>query len=90
MVGVGVANPFRPVLSLAASWHRSLQECQVLHYTLFVLCLAIAELSRDRSCLRKLYPTLNPAALLRQIQTRQEALWKLAIRPAGATMESGA
>jgi len=40
--------------------------------------------------LRQLYPTLNPAALLRQIQTRQEALWKLAIRPTGVTMESGA
>jgi len=36
--------------------------------------------------LRQLYPTLNPAALLRQIQTRQAALWKLAIRPTGVTM----
>jgi hypothetical protein len=32
--------------------------------------------------LRKLYPTLNPAALLRQIQARQEVLWKLAVHPA--------
>ena len=40
--------------------------------------------------LRQLYPTLNPAALLRQIQTRQEALWKLAIRPTGVTIEPGA
>jgi len=39
--------------------------------------------------LRQLYPTLNPAALLRQIQTRQVTLWKLAIRPTGVTMEPG-
>ena len=38
--------------------------------------------------LRQLYPTLNPAALLRQIQTRQEALWKLAIRPNSGTMSA--
>lgn len=37
--------------------------------------------------LRQLYPTLNPAALLRQIQTCQATLWKLAIRPTGVTME---
>ena len=36
--------------------------------------------------LRQLYPTLNPAALLRQIQTCQAALWKLAIRPTGVTI----
>ena len=31
--------------------------------------------------LRQLYPTLNPAALLRQIEACQQALWKLAIQP---------
>ena len=36
--------------------------------------------------LREIYPTLNPAALLRQIEARQEALWKLAIKPTDATM----
>lgn len=44
----------------------------------------VPEEAKER--LRKLYLTLNPAALLRQIQTRQEALWKLAIRPTGVTM----
>jgi hypothetical protein len=48
----------------------------------------VPEAAKER--LRQLYPTLNPAALLRQIQTRQEALWKLAIRPSGVTMEPGA
>ena len=38
--------------------------------------------------LRQIYPTLNPAALLRQIEARQEALWKLAIKPTDATMAS--
>jgi hypothetical protein len=36
--------------------------------------------------LRQLYQTLNPADLLRQIETRQETLWKLAIRPSDATL----
>jgi hypothetical protein len=36
--------------------------------------------------LREIYPLLNPAALLRQIEERQQALWKLAIRPASGTM----
>jgi len=44
----------------------------------------VPEAAKER--LRKLYPTLNPAALLRQIQTRQAALWKLAIRPSSGTM----
>ena len=44
----------------------------------------VPEEAKER--LRKLYPTLNPAALLRQIQTRQEALWKLAIWPNSGTM----
>lgn len=35
--------------------------------------------------LRQLYQTLNPAELLRQIEARQEALWKLAVRPPNAT-----
>jgi len=48
----------------------------------------VPEAAKER--LRQLYPTLNPAALLRQIQTRQEALWKLAIRPTGVTMQPGA
>ncbi len=33
--------------------------------------------------LRQQYATLNPLVLLRQIHARQEALWKLAIPPAG-------
>ena len=50
--------------------------------------LAAPEVSADaKQRLRQLYPTLNPAALLRQIQTCQEALWKLAIRPTGVTTE---
>jgi hypothetical protein len=36
--------------------------------------------------LRAIYPTLNPAALLRQIETRQRTLWQLAIRPSTANM----
>jgi hypothetical protein len=48
----------------------------------------VPEEAKER--LRKLYPTLNPAALLRQIQTRQEALGKLASRPTGVTMAPGA
>jgi hypothetical protein len=36
--------------------------------------------------LRQLYLTLNPAALLRQIEAAQNALWKLALRPSDATM----
>lgn len=39
-----------------------------------------------KSRLRQLYQTLNPAELLRQIEARQDALWKLAVRPANATM----
>jgi hypothetical protein len=38
----------------------------------------IGEAAKER--LRQLYPTLNPAALLRQIETRQQALWHLAVR----------
>lgn len=48
----------------------------------------VPEEAKER--LRKLYLTLNPAALLRQIQTRQEALWKLAIRPDDGTMNQTA
>jgi hypothetical protein len=36
--------------------------------------------------LRQLYVTLNPAALLRQIEARQQALWKLAVQPDSGTM----
>jgi len=36
--------------------------------------------------LRQQYATLNPAALLRQIQAAQEALWKLAHKPAPAAV----
>jgi IS30 family transposase len=36
--------------------------------------------------LRAIYPSLNPAALLRQIETRQQPLWKLAVKPSGGTM----
>ena len=39
--------------------------------------------------LRQLYETLNPAELLRQIQRRQAALWKLAIQPTGGTHSAG-
>lgn len=38
----------------------------------------IDEPAKER--LRQLYPTLNPAALLRQIEDRQHALWHLAVR----------
>ena len=40
--------------------------------------------------LRESYPTLHPAALLRQIETRQQALWKLAVQPSGGTMSESA
>lgn len=36
--------------------------------------------------LRQLYQTLNPAELLRQIEARQEALWKLAVQPSAVAM----
>lgn len=35
----------------------------------------------DKTRLRQLYVTLNPAALLRQIRTQQAAVWKLALMP---------
>lgn len=42
--------------------------------------LDATEVSEEvKTRLRQLYLTLNPAALLRQIEARQEALWKLAI-----------
>ena len=44
----------------------------------------VAEEAKQR--LRHLYRTLNPAELLRQIQTHQAALWKLAQPPAAANM----
>jgi len=40
--------------------------------------------------LRAQYATLNPLALLRQIQSRQAALWKLALQPAGDTISPNA
>ncbi len=40
--------------------------------------------------LRQLYRTLNPAELLRQIQTHQATLWKLAQPPADANIRVGA
>ena len=40
--------------------------------------------------LRTIYPALNPAALLRQIEARQQALWKLAVRPDRGTMSENA
>lgn len=40
--------------------------------------------------LRTIYPALNPAALLRQIAARQQALWKLAVRPDRGTMSENA
>jgi len=46
----------------------------------------VPEAAKDR--LRQLYPTLNPAALLRQIQTCQAALWKLAIQPSSDTISA--
>jgi Integrase core domain len=39
--------------------------------------------------LRQLYSSLNPAELLRQVQVRQTALWKLAQQPADANMSTG-
>jgi IS30 family transposase len=38
----------------------------------------------DKARLRQLYPTLNPAALLRQIKTQQAAVWQLAQKAAAA------
>jgi hypothetical protein len=49
---------------------------------------AVAEEAQQR--LRQLYRTLNPAELLRQIQTQQAALWKLAQQPSDANMRAGA
>jgi hypothetical protein len=48
----------------------------------------VPEAAKER--LRQLYPTLNPAALLRQIQTCQAALWKLAIQPSSGTISEKA
>jgi hypothetical protein len=39
-----------------------------------------------KALLRHCYQSLNPAELLRQIEARQELLWKLAIRSPAATM----
>jgi hypothetical protein len=38
----------------------------------------------DKARLRELYPSLNPAALLRQIEACQQVLWKLASQPGAA------
>jgi hypothetical protein len=38
--------------------------------------------------LRQLYSSLNPAELLRRIQVRQTALWKLAQQPADANIST--
>jgi len=46
----------------------------------------VADEAKER--LRQLYSSLNPAELLRQIQARQTALWKLAQQPADANMSS--
>ncbi len=43
---------------------------------------AVPEEAKQR--LRQVYQTLNPVALLRQIDTRLEALWKLALKPEAA------
>jgi len=43
----------------------------------------VADEAKER--LRQLYPSLNPAELLRQIQVKQTALWKLAQQPADAS-----
>jgi hypothetical protein len=40
--------------------------------------------------LRQVYQTLNPVALLRQIDTRLEALWKLALKPEAADSPASA
>jgi hypothetical protein len=40
--------------------------------------------------LRSQYASLNPLALLRQIHTRQAALWKLALSPGGDTISQDA
>jgi len=48
--------------------------------------LEAAELAEPgKAALRQVYATLNPVALLRQIHAAQEALWRLACRPAGQT-----
>jgi len=47
----------------------------------------VSEAAKQR--LRQLYASLNPAELLRQIQARQTALWKLAQQPSDATMSAG-
>jgi len=47
----------------------------------------VAEEAKER--LRQLYSSLNPAELLRQIQARQTALWKLAQQPVNANMSTG-
>jgi hypothetical protein len=44
----------------------------------------VPEEAKER--LRQLYPTLNPAALLREIEAAQAALWKLACRPDHGTI----
>jgi hypothetical protein len=47
-------------------------------------------LEEVKTRLREIYPTLNSAALLRQIQVRQQALWKLAVQPQRGTMSEHA
>lgn len=47
-------------------------------------------LEEVKARLRQLYLTLNPAALLRQIEARQQALWKLAVPPDSGTMSQDA
>jgi hypothetical protein len=77
-------NFFQPVMVLQSKERDGAKVKR--HYdqakTPYQRVLAAPEVTDEvKACLRQQYLTLNPAALLRQIQSNQEALWKLANKP---------
>lgn len=76
-------NCFQPVMVLVSKERDGAKVSK--HYdapqTPYQRVLAAPQVSEaDKTRLRALYATLNPAALLRQIHTQQAAVWKLALK----------
>lgn len=80
-------NFFQPVMVLLRKERHGAKVKKVYDQakTPYQRALASPEVSEDdKAGLRAQYVTLNPLALLREIQTCQETLWKLAKQPADA------
>ena len=77
-------NFFQPVMVLVSKERHGAQvkKCYDAPKTPYQRVLDSADVTEaDKERLRQLYSTLNPAALLRQIQAQQKAVWQLALRP---------